>query len=133
MICAVVTSYAGQPTDESARTVVERRFAAVKRHDLDAIAALYAPEAVEISPGFCADRSGPEGARRTHSELFQAYPAITADAKRTTLFVRFPRRPRHVVQRSENLNRVELPLPLSSWSPSPDAGILHHRRRQQPT
>ena len=78
-ICAVVTSYAGQPTEESARTVVERRFAAVKRHDLDAIVALYAPEAVEISPGFCADRSGPEGARRTYSDLFQAYPTITAD------------------------------------------------------
>lgn len=66
-------------THESARTVVEKRFAAVNRHDLDAIVALYARDAVETSPGFCADRSGPEGVRRTYTELFQAYPTITAE------------------------------------------------------
>ena len=60
-----------------ARTIVEQRIAAVARHDLEAIVALYAPHAIETSPGFCADRSGPDGARRTYGDLFQAYPNIT--------------------------------------------------------
>jgi ketosteroid isomerase-like protein len=84
MLAIVAPSYAvhtsQHTTQESARMVVERRFAAVNRHDLDAVVALYARDAVETSPGFCADRSGPEGARRTYTELFQAYPTITADA-----------------------------------------------------
>lgn len=80
-ICAVVTSSdAVQKTEESARMVVEKRFAAVKRHDVDAVVALYARDAVETSPGFCADRFGPEGARRTYSDLFHAHPTISADA-----------------------------------------------------
>jgi ketosteroid isomerase-like protein len=78
-ISAVATVFGGQIAEESARTVVEKRFAAVNRHDLDAIVALYAPDAVDVSPDFCADRSGPEGARRTYRELFQAYPNVTAD------------------------------------------------------
>lgn len=79
-ICAVVTSYGVETTEDTARTVVEKRFAAVTRHDLDAIVALYAPDAIETSPGFCADRFGPEGARRTYSDLFRTYPNISADA-----------------------------------------------------
>ena len=63
----------------SARAVVEKRIAAVMRHDLEAIVALYAPDAVETSPGFCVDRHGPEGARKTYGDLFQAYPNITDD------------------------------------------------------
>jgi len=65
--------------EPSPKTVVEERFAAVRRHDVDAIIALYANDAVETSPAFCADRSGPDGARRTYSELLQAFPAITDD------------------------------------------------------
>ena len=69
---------AGEPVAPvSSKTVLEKRFAAFNRRDLDAIVALYAPDAVEISPGFCSDRSGPEGARRTYGELFQAFPDIT--------------------------------------------------------
>ena len=66
-------------TDASAKAVVEKRIAAVMRHDLEAIVALYAPGALETSPAFCVDRSGAEGARRTYGELFQAYPDITDD------------------------------------------------------
>lgn len=65
--------------EASPKTVVEDRFAAVRRHDVEAIVALYAQEAVETSPAFCAERSGPDGARRTYTELFQAFPAITDD------------------------------------------------------
>ena len=67
-----------QPVAESPRTVVEQRFALVGRHDVDGIAALYAPDAVETSPGFCTERHGPAGARRTYGELFKTYPTITA-------------------------------------------------------
>jgi ketosteroid isomerase-like protein len=63
----------------SAEAVVEKRFAAVRRHDLEAIVALYAKDAVETSPAFCRDRTGPEGARQTYAELFQAFPNITDD------------------------------------------------------
>lgn len=63
----------------SAKAVVDKRIAAVMRHDLEAIVALYAPDAVETSPGFCTERRGPEGARRTYGELFKAYPNITDD------------------------------------------------------
>lgn len=78
-ICMVATSCAMHTTENSSLAVVEKRFAAVARHDLDAIAALYAKNAVETSPAFCADRLGPQGARQTYGELFRNYPGITAD------------------------------------------------------
>jgi ketosteroid isomerase-like protein len=65
--------------EPSPKTVVENRFVAVRRHDVEAIVALYANDAAETSPAFCTERSGPEGVRRTYTELFQAFPAITDD------------------------------------------------------
>jgi ketosteroid isomerase-like protein len=65
--------------EPSPKTVVEARFAAVRRHDVEAIVALYANDAEETSPAFCAQRIGPEGARRTYTELFQAFPDISDD------------------------------------------------------
>ena len=64
---------------DSPKSVVEQRFAAVRRHDVDAIVALYADTAVETSPGFCHDRTGPDGARQTYSDLFKSFPNITDD------------------------------------------------------
>ena len=78
-ICAAANCAAAQAAGVSARTIVEKRIAAVARHDLEAIVALYAPDAVETSPGFCANRIGTEGARRTYGELFQEYPNISDD------------------------------------------------------
>ncbi len=73
------TAYADdRGVDESPRAVVERRFALVERYDVDGIAGLYAADSIQTSPGFCTDRRGPEGARRTYGELFKAYPTITA-------------------------------------------------------
>ena len=63
----------------SPRAVVEERFAAVARHDVEAIAALYAQNAVETSPAFCTARQGPDGVRRTYGDLFRDFPGITAD------------------------------------------------------
>jgi ketosteroid isomerase-like protein len=77
-VCACAHAPKVEPDEESPRRVVERRFAAVARYDVEAVAALYAPNAVETSPGFCAERFGPEGARRTYNELFKTYPTISA-------------------------------------------------------
>jgi hypothetical protein len=76
---AAATCADARATELSARTIVEKRIAAVARHDLEAIVALYAPDAVETSPGFCSSRTGAEGVRRTYGELFQAYPNISDD------------------------------------------------------
>lgn len=78
-LSVIVPACSGPPTEALVRAVVEQRLAAVGRRDLEAIVALYSPSSVQTSPGFCADRSGPEGARRTYRELFDAYPNITAD------------------------------------------------------
>jgi hypothetical protein len=59
-----------------AEHLVEARFDTFNRHDLDGLVALYAPNAVLTSPGFCQDRIGLAGARRAYSELFQAVPDI---------------------------------------------------------
>lgn len=74
-----MTCNGAHAAESSAKGVVEKRMAAVMRHDLEAVVALYAPDAVETSPGFCSNRSGAEGARRTYGELFHAYPNITDD------------------------------------------------------
>src|SRR5688572_12844218 len=80
MALAVPAASCTMPASEpSPRTVVEKRFAAVARHDVEAIAALYAQNAVETSPAFCTARKGPEGVRRTYGDLFRDFPGITAD------------------------------------------------------
>jgi ketosteroid isomerase-like protein len=80
VVCCAVTLAAAPAVagagDESAIDVVKARFAAVARHDLEAVVALYAPDATETSPAFCADRRGPEGARKTYGDLFRSYPGI---------------------------------------------------------
>lgn len=60
----------------SPEAVVKSRFEATARRDIDAIAALYAPDAVETSPAFCNARHGPAGARRTYGDLFRDAPGI---------------------------------------------------------
>jgi len=86
-VCALLTVAIGAiaadgtavSAEASAKAVVEARFAAVRRHDVEAIVALYAKDAIETSPAFCHDRSGPEGARKTYSDLFTSFPNITDD------------------------------------------------------
>lgn len=77
-LCACTAVGDERPAVESARAVVEKRFALVGRYDVEGIAALYASDAIETSPGFCTERRGSEGARRTYGDLFRAYPTITA-------------------------------------------------------
>ena len=77
-LCSCAAHAGEELAATSPRSVVEQRFALLEHHDVDGIAALYAPDAIETSPGFCTERHGPAGARRTYSELFKAYPTITA-------------------------------------------------------
>ena len=61
---------------ESPEAVVKKRFEATANHNLDAIAALYAADAIETSPAFCAPRQGSAGARQTYGDLFRDAPGI---------------------------------------------------------
>jgi ketosteroid isomerase-like protein len=79
LVLLTTAGAAPRPAEPSARAVVEARIAAVARHDLEAVVALYADGAIETSPAFCTDRIGPDGARRTYGELFKAVPNITSD------------------------------------------------------
>jgi ketosteroid isomerase-like protein len=60
----------------SPEAVVKKRFEATASRDIDAIAALYAPDAIETSPAFCVPREGATGARRTYGDLFRDAPGI---------------------------------------------------------
>ena len=62
--------------DLAPEAVVQRLSASFNRHDLNAMASLYSFDAELTSPDFCASRRGPEGLRKTYSELFEAYPDI---------------------------------------------------------
>ena len=76
--CAILVAAMSAPAiaQDSPEAVVKKRFEATARHDVDAIAALYAADAVETSPGFCAVRQGPAGARKTYADLFHDVPTI---------------------------------------------------------
>src|SRR5687767_8876646 len=77
-LCSGAVHAGEELAENSPRSVVEQRFALVERYDVDGIAALYASDAIETSPGFCTERRGSAGAHRTYSELFEAYPTISA-------------------------------------------------------
>lgn len=72
-------------TDATAKSVFDARFATFNRHDLDAIVALYAPDAVLTSPGFCQARIGLAGARQAYGALFQAVPDIADEVTTVVL------------------------------------------------
>ena len=74
---SVTTGAAPIAGDATARSVFEARFATFNRHDLEALVALYAPDAVLTSPGFCQDRIGLAGARQAYAALFQGVPDIS--------------------------------------------------------
>ena len=61
---------------ESPEAVVRKRFEATANRDIDAIAALYASDAIETSPAFCVPRQGSVGARKTYGDLFRDAPGI---------------------------------------------------------
>jgi ketosteroid isomerase-like protein len=56
--------------------VIRSLFAAFNRHDVEGLAALYAPDAYLMSSDFSEPRHGPDGVRKTYSELFSQLPQI---------------------------------------------------------
>jgi hypothetical protein len=56
--------------------IIQRLFTAFNRHDLNAMARLYAGDAVLESPDFCSARHGPEGVRKSYADLFRTFPDI---------------------------------------------------------
>jgi ketosteroid isomerase-like protein len=70
---------------ESPGAVAMRLFAAFNRHDLEAMTRLYDEHSELRSPDFCAPRQGPEGVRKTYSELFRAFPDISDEIVTTVV------------------------------------------------
>jgi hypothetical protein len=56
---------------------VRAKFAAVNRHSVEDIVALYAADAELTAPDFCSPRHGHDDVRRTYQALFSAYPDIS--------------------------------------------------------
>ena len=63
----------------SAKSVVQAKFAAVNRHALEDIVALYAVDAALTAPDFCSPRHGRDDVRRTYQALFTAFPDISVE------------------------------------------------------
>src|ERR1044072_6581221 len=58
------------------RLVVERFFEAFNRHDVDALRALYAPQALHVSPSFCTPKQGPQQIVDVYGDMFHAMPDV---------------------------------------------------------
>jgi ketosteroid isomerase-like protein len=65
----------------SAKSVVQAKFAAVNRHSLEDIVALYAVDAELTAPDFCSPRRGRDDVRRTYKALFTAFPDISVEVQ----------------------------------------------------
>ena len=65
----------------SAKSVIQAKFAAVNRHSLEDIVALYAADAELTAPDFCSPRHGQDDVRRTYQALFSAYPDISVEVQ----------------------------------------------------
>lgn len=79
LLVACATSVA--PASPDARAVVEAKFAAVNRHDVAAVVALYAPDAEITATDFCAPRHGHADVERIYRGIFAAIPDASADVQ----------------------------------------------------
>lgn len=61
--------------------IIRSLFAAFNRHDVDGLVAHYAPDAYLMSSDFSEPRRGPEGVRKTYSELFSQLPQVHDQVK----------------------------------------------------
>jgi ketosteroid isomerase-like protein len=77
----ILASCATPVPKTSAKSVIEAKFAAVNRHALEDIVALYAPDAEVTAPDFCAPRHGRDDVRRTYQALFGAIPDLSVDVQ----------------------------------------------------
>lgn len=81
LISWTVAGCATTGAQASAKSVVQAKFAAVNRHSLEDIVALYAVDAKLTAPDFCLPRHGHDDVRRTYQALFGAYPDISVDVQ----------------------------------------------------
>lgn len=63
----------------SPRAVVEQEFRAFNAHDVEGLAAVYAPDAVIIQSDTCQPMQGTAALRAGHQALFAAMPDISAE------------------------------------------------------
>lgn len=63
--------------------VVLDKFAAVNRHDVDAVVAHYAPDAVLTAADFCGPRRGQADVARTYRTIFAAVPDASVEVRET--------------------------------------------------
>ena len=63
------------------RTVVEAKFAAVNRHAVADIVALYGEDAVVTASDFCAPRRGRADVERTYRGIFRLIPDVVVDLR----------------------------------------------------
>jgi uncharacterized protein (TIGR02246 family) len=67
--------------DSDNEKVIRSLFAAFNHRDVEALAALYAPDAYLMSSDFSEPRHGPDGVRKTYSELFSQLPQVHDEVK----------------------------------------------------
>lgn len=70
-------SFAAPPP--SPQAVVEAKFAAVNRHSIPDIVALYAPDAQLTAADFCKPRQGRADVERTYRAIFAAAPDVRVE------------------------------------------------------
>lgn len=92
---------ASRPRETTTLRVIESKFAAVNRHDIAAIVASYADDAIVTASDFCAPRRGRQDVERTYRAIFNAVPDIRATIREA------------IVQD----DRVAVRLLLSSYQP----------------
>lgn len=73
---AALAACSTTPRASDAREVVVRLFEAFNRHDVAAMRALYAPDAMHVSPAFCSPKRGPEEIASVYRGLFTSLPDV---------------------------------------------------------
>ena len=66
----LLAACSGMPSRPEPEDVVRNKFAAVNRHDLQAVTQSYAPDARLMASDFCAPRIGRQEVERTYRALF---------------------------------------------------------------
>jgi len=84
IVLALVVSTSGgfaapHAAHPSPRAVIAAKFAAVNRHDIPGIVALYAPDAEINASDYCKPRKGQSEVQRIYQSLFSAYPDVVVD------------------------------------------------------
>lgn len=81
MIFGFLTPVARAGTEET-RAIIEAVFEAFNRHDLEAVVALYHPEAKLVTPGFPEPRYGLDVIRATYKDHFDNIPGVYDEVTR---------------------------------------------------